>query len=345
MVTRFSAEDARTALSVALLRQKELKNFERTNKEKAKKEQKRIESSWNSQRINLIVAALDGKSELATDSVCLYKDLISLGFYVVESGFVQKLEIPKTFDQLNALCDSRLRNLSERYKSFSKKLVSEAKKNGIKFNASELDGLAEGLDVALNSKFHSGKLSPSNICFDCIPDNIKNSYANEFLALSEKIAEYKDLRDHTIPEFDDSLPVKTKRHNGEYCYSELDEDKDFLEVSDSRNSLHLRWSNSYSGNYMNHPLFSYDGLSWLASSVGQELISSVFGAISESANSGRKTHTLNFKLDSIGWNYSQDDSEFFSCMPDDFIEILKIEKFSIDDTKSTKNSYSIKLSW
>jgi len=35
----------------------------------------------------------------------------------------------------------------------------------------------------------------------------------------------------------------------------------------------------------------------------------------------------------------------FCCMPDELVEIIARENFTIDDTTATQKSYAIKVSW
>lgn len=88
-----------------------------------------------------------------------------------------------------------------------------------------------------------------------------------------------------------------------------------------------------------------DNLQPLSTYRGQNLIEEVFKSLSNAAEMGKSTLKLDFSLSKDGWYFLAEGRKVFSCMPDELVEIISRENFTIDDTISTQKSYAIKVSW
>lgn len=96
---------------------------------------------------------------------------------------------------------------------------------------------------------------------------------------------------------------------------------------------------------MNDPLLSDSGLAWLATYRGQLLIEAIFESLGEAAEAGKTNLKLDFSLSKDGWYFVRGQKKIYGCMPDELVEIIEKESFTIDDTTSSQKSYSIKVNW
>jgi hypothetical protein len=81
---------------------------------------------------------------------------------------------------------------------------------------------------------------------------------------------------------------------------------------------------------MNAPLLSDTGLAWLSTYRGQSLVEEVFDALSAAAESGKSSTKLDFSLSKDGWYFLASERKIFSCMPDELVDIIARENFSIE---------------
>ena len=132
---------------------------------------------------------------------------------------------------------------------------------------------------------------------------------------------------------------------GEYLFSDEDEEIDVIKQSVEGNKLKIRWATEAESTFMNYPLLSDVGLVWLSSYRGQNLIEEIFDSLSSAAEMGKTNLKLDFSLTKDGWSFAVGSRKVYCCMPDELVEIIARENFTIDDTKSTQKSYAIKVSW
>ena len=350
MVTRFSANEARLkAVSAKNSLNKQRKEDEEVRKSQSK-ERAFINQSFESQRASIISAAIDGKTELEVNRVFLYKELVALGIQVVEQGQVTKQLVLKG---KAAASDKRERIKDEIFELFNSFIdKSKVDLKGYYGSFKRFHGLHyEALNEVINSTSSwSQSFYGDNIYCEEVPENLTLKYFDDMERINKKIKEYKEGTDEIESLFDfpdigengfDDEPLI----NGEYFYTDNDDEADVLEPTIEGNKIKIRWSSDGDSTYMNDPLFSDAGLAWLSNHAGQSLIEAVFEALISAADKGKSTQKLEFALTTDGWSFVTGYRNIWCCMPDDLVDIITAGNFNIVDTKSTQKYYSIKVSW
>ena len=352
MVTRFTASEARLKAETA---KKTLVDQHKKTLEIKKilaKERTVIKQGFETLRINIMHAALEGKNEIEVDSVYLFRDLIDSGIQVVETGLVKKqnLRCEKIIDP--EISEKIKDEILEKFDKFI-----DASKQDIKgyygrfqlFHRLNYDALYE----VINSDWSWSKFEGDSIYTDEVPDDLKAKYFIYIEKINEKIQEFKAYNTDLIFDTDKTEDFDTDVEEdyddqlieGEYFFSKDDEEVDLLKPSVMGNTLKIKWTSETGNTYMNDPLLSEVGLAWLSTYRGQNLVDAIFDSLNSAAEMGRTNLKLNFSLDKDGWSFDSGSRKVFCCMPDELVEIISRENFSIDDTKSTQKTYSIKVSW
>ena len=345
MVTRFSASEARLKAENA---QKTLEDQRKINEELKKsiaKESAFIKQGFEQQKIDVISAAIDGKTEIVVVSIYLYRELIDSGIQVVEDGLVkqQNQKHEKVID-----VEVREKIKDEILEHFD--VFIDASKHDLKgyygglmrFHRQNYDALYE----VISSDWIWIEFYGDDVYLEEVPDDLKSKYFDYFEKINEKIKEFKaynedlDFEDDDDENYDDGQLV-----TGEYCFSDVDDEVDLLKPSVEGNALKIRWTAEAGNTYMNDPLLSDVGLAWLSTYRGQNLIEEIFDSLSSAAEMGKTNLTLDFSLTNDGWSFVVGSRKIFCCMPDELVEIISRENFTIDDTTSTQKSYAIKVSW
>lgn len=336
MVTRFSASEARLKAESAQKALEEQRLRDRELKKHLAKERAFVREGFEKQRETIISAAIDGESEIEVESIFLFRELVDVGIQVVEDGLVKKQlvvtgrvvgvdelkeEILQLFD---VFIDAAKGDLKSYYDGFQR------------FHRLNYDALYE----ALNSSWSWSEFYGDEIYAEEVPDELRSKYSDYIERINEKVRAYKGAFDD-----DDAYEDEDELITGEYLFSDEDEDMDVLKPSVEGNKLKIRWSAEEGSTFMNDPLLSDVGLAWLSTYRGQNLIEEVFESLSNAAEMGKSTLKLDFSLSKDGWYFLTGGRKVFSCMPDELVEIISRENFTIDDTVSTQKSYAIKVSW
>jgi hypothetical protein len=336
MVTRFSASEARLKAENAQKVLEEQRLRDKVLRKQIAKERAFVREGFEKQRETIISAAIDGKSEIEVESIFLFRELVDVGVQVVEDGLVKKQlvvtgrvvgvdelkeEILQLFDMF---IDAAKGDLKSYYDGFQR------------FHRLNYDALYE----ALNSSWSWSEFYGDEIYAEEVPDELRSKYSDYIERINEKVRAYKGAF-----EDDDAYEDEDQLITGEYLFSDEDEDMDVLKPSVEGNKLKIRWFAEEGGTFMNDPLLSDVGLAWLSTYRGQNLIEEVFESLSNAAEMGKSTLKLDFSLSKDGWYFLTGGRKVFSCMPDELVEIISRENFTIDDTVSTQKSYAIKVSW
>jgi hypothetical protein len=344
MVTRFSASEARLKAEQAKKTLEEQRQRDKELKKHQAKERAAIRTGFDRQRESIISAAIDGSIEIEVGSVFLFKELIDSGVQVVEEGLVKR----QAGRQERVVDVAKREHLKAEILEHFDKFIDDAK--------GDLKGYYGGLQrfhkfnydslyAVINSQWGWSDFSGDEIFIEEVPDDLKAKYSDYIEKINEKIKEYRgsdeeEDEDEDYDEFDEDELVA-----GEYCFSEDDEEVDVLRPTVEGNKLKIRWIADEGSTFMNAPLLSDIGLAWLSTYRGQSLIEEVFDALSDTAERGKSSLKLDFSLTKDGWFFLFDGRKIYCCMPDELVNIIEREGFTIDDTTSTDNSYSIKVSW
>ena len=345
MVTRFSASEARLKAENA---QKTLEDQRKRNEELKKsiaKESAFIKQGFEQQKVDVISAAIDGKTEIVVVSIYLYRELIGSGIQVVEEGLVkqQNLKHEKVIDvevrekikdeileHFNTFIDASKQDLKSYYGGLQR------------FHRQNYDALYE----IINSDWCWSEFYGDIVYSEEVPVDLKSKYFDYIEKINDKIKEFKDYNaDPDFDEDDDEDYDGGQLVTGEYCFSDDDDELDLLKPSVEGNALKIRWTAEAGHTYMNDPLLSDVGLAWLSTYRGQNLIEEIFDSLSSAAEMGKINLRLDFSLTNDGWSFAVGSRKIFCCMPDELVEIISRENFTIDDTTSTQKSYAIKVSW
>ena len=344
MVTRFSASEARLKAENA---QRTLEDQRKRNEETKKstaKERAFIKQGFEQQKVAVISAAIDGKTEIIVDSIYLYRELTDSGIQVVEEGLVKKQhqkhekvidvgEREKIKDEILEHFDKFIDDSKHDLKGYYGGLQ--------RFHRKNYDALYE----VINSDWSWYEFYGDDVYSEEVPDDLKSKYFDYFEKINEKIKEFKAYEEDFDDDDDDEDYDDGELVTGEYCFSDEDDEVDLLKPSVKGNTLKIRWTTEEGSTYMNDPLLSDVGLAWLSTYRGQKLVEDIFYSLSSAAEMGKTNLKLDFSLTMDGWSFVVGSRKVFCCMPDELVEIIARENFTIDDTTSTQKSYAIKVSW
>jgi hypothetical protein len=345
MATRFSASEARLKAENV---QKTLEVQRKKDDEQKKilaKDRALIKQGFENQKVKVISAAIDGQTEIVVDSIYLFRELLKFGIEVVEVGLVKKQnqKHEKIIDWVS------VKNIKEEILEHFDVFIDAAKDDlksyygGIKqFHSENYDAL----NRVINSNSSWSEFDGDYIFEEEVPDDLKSKYVDFFEIINEKIKELKDCyEEFNANEDDGDYYDDGQLITGEYYFSSEDDEVDLLKPSAKRNLLKIRWNAEAGSTYMNDPLLSDVGLAWLSTYRGQNLIEQIFNSLNSAAEMGKTNLKLDFSLTADGWLFVVGSKNVFCCMPDELVEIIAREEFTIDDTTSTKKSYAIKVSW
>lgn len=339
MATRLSASEARKKTELAKKSLEEQRKLNIAAKKNLAKEKAFIKNGFINQRLKLISAALNRDIVLSKlPQVFDYKSLLKLGFSVVEVGtinhnFKNQDKLIRS-DYLNVIKDDIISSI-DYFIEQSNDDFSDHLRSVILYHKRNLDQLY------LNLKYpkDAHKLQFLFSHYDDLHSDLLFEYSEQIQDISDKIDEYRMFVFHV------ENNLKFDLLNGEYSYRYYDEKIDVLENSYENNYFEIRWDLDCTSSHFNDSLFSANGLSWLVSPSGQNLIDSIFNFLSFSAEQGHTKTKLSFVLSEDGWYFVNNSMNTPSCSPDDLVEIIKIEDFVVNDTISSTKSYLILVSW
>lgn len=357
MVTRFSATEARKKSQLALERiEKEKQEVEAEKKllaeerKKQAKEQAVLKAGWEAQKNLILTAAMDGKHELElAPPVYFYKELLESFISVVETGLVRKQLTEAERDKYAQVTYDSLKNLHGRIYSLLDKFIDNHKEHllshygTLKFMKSSLK---EALDEAIesDSSIFDGD---ENLWSSLSSPTEMARYVPELREITRTIKSYKKIMaevKHDPYSVSDIKVSSTELVYGEYFFSDEDTHWDKLTPSKRQNKLKVVWEKEPYSKFLNAPLFSGTGLTWLSSHYGQKLLTALFEALKDAAEDGKEQLTLKFKLTKDGWYFS-DSVDYFCCVPDELVEIVEREGYEVTDTEATDKKYTITVSW
>ena len=343
MVTRFSASEARLKADRAKKTLGELKIRNDEIKKTLAKERSILKAGFDKQQSQIIFAAIDGKKELQVDAVYLYQDLIKAGVSVLEVGKVkqqfnannniedydEKEELKKqVLEEFDNFIDESKNDLKEYYGSLKR------------FHKLNYDAVYDVLNSSEGTRY-----SGDDIFFSEVPTYLKSKYYSRIEKINKIIREYKRCTYGFDFGFYSNSKTDEELIEGEYFFGADDEEVGVLKPTSEGNILKISWTSEAGDTHMNKPLLSADGLAWLSSYRGQNLIEEVFEALSSAASNGKSTHKLEFSSVKDGWLFVTSSRKIYSCQPNQLAEIIQREGFTVQSETATLKNYSIKVSW
>ena len=357
MVTRFSASEARKKSEIALQRIEEEKQREAAEKKrladerkKQSKEQALLKARWNTQKILILSAAMDGKHELElAPPLYFYKNLIKSSIFVIETGLIPKKMTEVEKEKYAQVAYDTLKNLHSRIYSLLEKFIDNHKEQllphygTLKFMKSSLK---EALEKAIesDSSIFDGD---ENLWSSLTSPTEMSRYVPELREITRTIKSYKRIMAEVKYDPYSVSDIKissTELVYGEYFFTDVDRDWDKLMPSKRQNKLKVVWEAEPHSKFLNSSLFSGVGLTWLSSHYGQKLIAALFEALKDAAEGGLEQVTLKFKLSKDGWYFS-DSVDYCCCVPDELVDVIKREGYKIVQTESADKKYMITVSW
>jgi len=363
MATRFSASDARQKSDEAKEKLKQKRKLDREKKIELAKKKSSINEGFESQRMKLITAAINAQTEIKCDSIFLYKNLLDLGFEVIESGDVKKQSRPvrvyggygfskKVFEDAKSEIFSALDKFIDKSNKSTKRYYgSRVRLHGAHYAA---------LYDALNSQWPWSDFYGDEIFSEVVPISISSKFYSDIELINEKLNSYRKLLEGNEIKIDvdaledecdyevenkDQTISKEELIEGEYYFGESDDDCEVLKPSSDRNTLKIKWGGKSSFIFLNESIFSSKGLAWLTDKNGQGLMDGIFKELERAAENGKTSLRLDFSLTKDGWFFEGDIFKLHSCIPYDLVGIIENHKFTIQDTLSKSKTYTIKVSW
>lgn len=348
MVTRFTATEARQ--NTELAKQKianEKKSLKAAEIEKTK-ELAAIEAGWKLQSEELLKAAIDGKTSLKFEErIFNLQKLISLGFRVYEEGAIETELLTKNLDP-----HARNINVAKKriFKCFD--LFIDASKSEVAHNFLDIEDYHATVYSLLLEHMNGDYDDFSNEDDDTLllilsgMDELAgcdlDHFNHELLQVEKAVKVYKAL----MQSIDDDGPDVTKTL-GQHEFTDEDVDVSVRTPTEDGNFLVVDWSENHDDFFLNDPLFSVDGLSWLSGKYGQQLMSSIFDFLRIETDKGKRSAVLKFEMfNAQGWFFiDARGMDVYSCVPDEIPSLVQSDGFSLVDTTSTKSKYSITLSW
>ena len=324
MATRFSASDARKEAQIVK------KSIDQDTRKKTK-EHAAIKSGWTLQRKKIISAAIEGNIELSNlNKIYLYRDLLSLGLKVTRCEFNNALFHNKAEE--DKLRESTLDSFDE-FINKSQDELTPYYKNSNDFFTKNHEELLDSINT--NDTFQ-GDL----IYFIDVPKNIREKYREYIMDINENINNYW--------EFKKSIKLEKSNQNliNEYFYTIKDSNQSILNNVKDNCYFKISWSNINYLNCLKNPIFTGPGLSWLSSKQGQKIIEKIFTSLKESAKLGIMNLELNFEFsNNEGWYLKTNNGKIHSCLPEDLIGIVEMEKFKVRKLVSNEQLCSILVNW
>jgi len=344
MVTRFSATEARTTSELAIKENELSKRIEVELKKKKAKESAEFKASWEAQRKQLIMAAINAKDTLYVEKyVCGFSKLMTLEFFVSE------------FDARKSKPNDSLNN----FKSKNGVTVKEKREEVLALFDEFVDATQNEMKEYFGGLAEYYKEQYKILCdawdygynFTCaysssMPDGIDDKYRHFYDDINKKIIEYKEYKECKELNPDDSdVDENEDSDENEYLFDADEVADDYMYPSAKKRALKIEWIDHESEDFFNNEIFSNKGLAWLSKSNGQSLLNAIFDGLKRASQSGKTKHKIKFSYTNDGWYCLDGSKKIHSCLPDELIEFLEWEGFTLDETISNESSYEIHLSW
>lgn len=346
MTTRISAEEARQRTEHAKKQADLMKQKLESEIKQTQKVNSAVKAGWTRQRKKIIESAMNGSEEIVVEKcVFQYKRLIELDFEVVEIGQVQK-RITSEQRQKNIQDWQDLpEQLSRRIDRLLAHFIRDFKKVLLPYYRS-LDHLQSSLEDALSAAKDSR--SPLFKGDDIIwgrnfPRSNIEKFVPKFKEITQTIKLYRRAReDVACAPF--GLEQKPDEFQGEYIFDNGDADFEKLVASKNTNSLTIRWGSNPLDGHLNSPIFSGEGVAWIASVAGQDFISAIFKSIEVASSKGATDVTLKFRRSEYGW-FFVGEHECCSCAPEELFGVVQVEGYKISAIEFDDDYCRVKLAW
>ena len=168
-------------------------------------------------------------------------------------------------------------------------------------------------------------------------------FVPKFKEITQTIKLYRQAReDVACNPF--GLEEKPYEFQGEYIFYDGDADFEKLAVSKNSNTLAIRWGSNPLDGHLNSPVFSREGVAWIASVAGQDFITAIFKSIEVASSKGATDVALKFRRSEYGW-FFVGEHECCSCTPDELLGVVQVEGYKISAIEFDDEDCRVKLAW
>ena len=361
MAKLLPANDARNLADLAKKRLAEEKRLALEAEEEQKNYLQLVQEGWDQQMKTMIAAAVEGTNGVnLINPIYLFSQLIQLGFQIYEVGWVKNQEVV----DLNRLDKNELQVRTNWLTSLSTG-VQELFDNFISGSQADIAPYYGGSDryqmkmlKALNESFLEKEtvFDGDHTMWVDVPERIRDKYRSHFGHISNAIRYYKraslDLS-YKIPQ--KSVVELPDLIFGEYQFSQECKAQDILvpekkieKNAAKANFFKVNWKvkSKFKVEFLQEPLFSCQGLSWISNEYGQELVESVFFTLRKASERGDSKVVLFFEKTKDGWNFlNHFEYRKPSCSPEDINQILSLAGYKITKTNSGSSKFNIHVAW
>ena len=356
------ASDARQLSDIAKKKLAEEKRLALEAKKELKKYRQSLQEGWDKQMTTMIAAAVKGsKSVSFKHPIYYFKILLELDFKVCEVGWVKNQEVVKQNNEPNKkelqVRETWLTTLEDGIQELFDSFIEESQADMSKYYEDSIE-YREKMQDALNESFleKDPVFDGDHTMWVDVPDRLRNKYSSHFDHISKAIKYYR--RASADPSYriaQKPVVALPEFILGEYEFSQGDKTEDILvpeqksgKTGAKANFLKVKWNikSKVPVDFFQEPLFSCQGLVWLSTEYGQQLVESVFSTLQNVSEKGGSKATLIFEKNKEGWHFINHRMQRIpSCLPEDIIQILSLANYEISDTKSSLAKFSIHVVW
>jgi len=362
MAKLLPANDARQLTDLAKKKIAQERRLARLDKEEQKKYRQLLQDGWDKQMVTMIAAAVKGsKSVSLKHPIYYFKILLELDFKVCEVGWVKNQEVVKQNNAPNKnelqVRETWLTTLEDGIQELFDSFIEESQSDMSKYYEDSIDYQSKMQD-ALNESFleKDPVFDGDHTMWVDVPDRLRNKYSSHFSHISKAIKYYR--RASADPSY--RIPQKPtvalpEFILGEYEFSQEDKPEDILVPEEKSgksgakaNFFKVKWSikSKVAVDFLQEPLFSCQGLVWLSTEYGQQLVESIFSTLQNVSEKGASKAILIFEKNKEGWHFINHRMQRIpSCLPEDISQILSLANYEISDTKTYPAKFSIHVVW
>lgn len=303
---------------------------------------KRLRRAWMVQSRKLVDQAMSPKKFLQVGFVAFPRQLIDLGFEIIEIGDITTHyygELPR------AQIIQDLRDLIPKFSAHAPESALRIWKYWEDIDTDLTVAIEEFLNEP-RSKYHSEGFKDHlsrHPKFKNLQLTRFESVLNEIQNGVEKLRTVKQISNWDVFIFEYADDLLSRVPVGQYSFSTKDNLDDELKPVAEGNNFQITWGNG-SSTMMHSPktLVCADGLCWLNSDAGQQLCRGFGQRIESAANLGESSITFNIDADIL-----TDEDGFIGVIPnvDLFIELVTLLGYTCSPNKVKNQIRSVEVAW
>jgi hypothetical protein len=303
---------------------------------------KRLRRAWMVQSRKLVDQAMSPKTFMQVASVAYPRQLIDLGFEIVEVGDITTHyygEMPRA---------QIIQDLRDLIPKFSANAPESALRTWKYWEDIDTD-LRNEIEDFLNeprSKYHPESFKDhlaKHPKFKNLQLSRFESVLNEIEKGIENLRTVKQISNWDIFVFETADILLSKVPVGKYCFSKKDHLDDELKPAANGNNFQISWGSDASS-FMNAPktVVCAGGMVWLNNGDGQKLCREFGRRIESAANLGESS--INFTIDA---DMLMDEAGFIGIIPsvDFFVELMTLLGYTCSPNITKNKNTTIEVAW